>query len=315
MSTDIVVTGGAGFIGSNVVDRFIGEGFSVCVIDNLSTGRPENLNPAARFYRADICDRKEVERIFAREKPDYVNHHAAQIDVRRSVDNPCFDASVNILGSINLLEASRRAGVKKFVYISTGGAIYGEPERLPADENCPVRPISAYGISKHTVEHYLYFFLHNWGLNYTVLRYANVYGPRQDPKGEAGVIAIFTDMMFAGGKPVIFGSGEQTRDYIFAEDVVEANILALGRGDGEIYNIGTGMETTVNGIFEALSSILDYRGEAVFSEGRKGEVERISLDNRKAKEELGWEPKYGLEEGLKKTVEYYREHGSSGRNS
>ncbi len=302
MKQKILVTGGAGFIGSNVVDGFISRGFSVVVLDNLSTGREENLNPEAKFFRADICDRETVRRIFSEEKPDFVNHHAAQIDVRKSIDDPGFDALTNIIGSINLIDAASRSGVKKFVYISTGGAVYGEPGNLPASEDSPVMPISAYGISKHTAEHYLYLYSFNHGLKYTVLRYSNVYGPRQDPKGEAGVVAIFTEKMLEGKNPVIFGSGGQTRDYVYVEDVVRANVLALSRGEGGIYNIGTGVETSVNEIFRVLSEILGFKGRAVHEKPRKGEVERISLDNRKAVEELGWEVRYSLREGLEKTA-------------
>ncbi len=306
MKEKILVTGGAGFIGSNVVDRLIEEGFDVAVLDNLSTGREENLNPDARFYHADITDRREVERIISGENPRWINHHAAQIDVRKSVDDPGFDASANIIGSINLIDSARKSRVEKFVYISTGGAVYGEPEHIPAAEDAPVMPVSAYGISKHTVEHYLYLYYYNFGMKYTVLRYANVYGPRQDPKGEAGVIAIFTDRMFEGKEPVIFGSGEQTRDYVYVEDVVSANVLALSRGAGGIYNIGTGEETSVNTVFRTLSALIGFKGGAVYEKPRRGEVQRISLDNAKAGKELGWEVRYGLGEGLEKTVSYYR---------
>ena len=307
MTEKILVTGGAGFIGSHVVDSLIAVGCSVAVVDNLSTGRKENLNPEAKFYRADIRDGKEIERIFSREKPDFVNHHAAQIDVRKSIEDPGFDASANIIGSINLIDAASKTGVKKFVYISTGGAVYGEPENLPASEECPVRPISAYGISKHTVEHYLYLYSFNYGLKYTVLRYSNVYGPGQDPLGEAGVVAIFTEKMLAEKNPVIFGTGGQTRDYVYVEDVVRANVLALSRGEGGIFNIGTGVETSVNEIFSTLSEIIGFKGSAVYDEPRKGEVERISLDNAKAVKELGWKVENSLRDGLEKTVASYRE--------
>ncbi len=306
MKAKILVTGRAGFIGSSVADRLIAEGFGVVVVDNLSTGNEGNLNPEAVFYNADIRDREEIDRIFAEEKPDFVNHHAAQIDVRRSVSDPGFDAASNIVGSVNLIDAAWKSGVKKFVYISTGGAVYGEPENLPAGEDSPVRPISAYGISKHTPEHYLYLYSYNYGLKYTVLRYSNVYGPRQDPKGEAGVIAIFTDRMFEGRAPVVFGTGKQTRDYVYVEDVVDANLLALSAGEGGVYNIGTGVETSVNEILQTLAGLIGFKGDAVYEAPRKGEVERISLDNRRAVSELGWAVKHNLREGLGKTVDYYR---------
>ena len=282
------------------------EGYRVAVVDNLSTGKKENLNPKAKFYNVDIRDGEKIRRIFEEVKPDYVNHHAAQIDVRKSIDEPGFDALTNIIGSINLIEAARKTGVKKFIYISTGGAIYGEPDALPADEDTPVRPISAYGVSKHAVEHYLHLYLHNYKLDYTVLRYANVYGPRQDPRGEAGVIAIFTDRMMNGESPVIFGTGEQTRDYVYVGDAVEANIRALTGGSGGIFNIGTGVETSVNTIFSLLSGLMGFKGEMVRSDARKGEVERIFLDCARAAGELGWKPSHGLKEGLRKTVEYYK---------
>ncbi len=306
MKEKILVTGGAGFIGSSVVDRLVREGFMVSVADNLSTGRKENLNPEAAFYNVDICDRNEINKILKEVKPRYVNHHAAQIDVRKSVDNPGFDAMTNIVGSVNLIDLSQKNGVEKFVYISTGGAVYGEPETLPASEDSPVRPISAYGISKHTAEHYLHLYSHLYGMRYTVLRYANVYGPRQDPKGEAGVIAIFTDKMSSGKAPCIFGSGEQTRDYVYVEDIVDANMLALGRGDGEIFNIGTGVETSVNSIFKMIAGLLGFKGSAVYENPRRGEVDRIFLDNSKAISKLGWRVTHDLAAGMAKTADYYK---------
>ncbi len=210
----VLVTGGAGFIGSNVVDLFIENGYEVVVVDDLSTGRASNLNPAAKFYQVDIRS-PQIDEIFAAERPDYVDHHAAQMNVRRSIKEPLFDAEVNVVGSLNLIEAAKRYGVKRFVYISTGGAVFGEPVYLPCDENHPINPICQYGASKHTVEHYLYMYQVNYGLPYTVLRYPNVYGPRQDPRGEAGVIAIFTGQMLNGEPVVINGDGEQERDYVY----------------------------------------------------------------------------------------------------
>lgn len=305
VSKKVLVTGGAGFIGSNIADRYIQEGYSVVIVDNLSTGFKENINPGAKFYLADIGDGKKLREIFETEKPDYVNHHAAQIDVRKAVADPVFDARTNILGSINLIGESLRIGIEKFIYISSGGAMYGEPENLPVDEACPVNPISPYGVSKHTVEHYLYLYGYNAGLKYTVLRYANVYGPRQDSHGEAGVVAIFTEKMLRGEVPTVFGTGKQTRDYLYVEDVVQANMLCMEKGDGGIYNLGTGNETSVIELLHLLKKAIGFEKEPLFAPARTGEIERISLDAGKAMRELGWKPKHSLEEGFKKTVEYY----------
>ena len=245
----ILVTGGAGFIGSHVVDQFLDLGFEVVILDDLSTGRTSNLNPSARFYQMDIRDPK-LRDVFEAEKPDYISHHAAQMDVRRSVAQPLFDADVNILGSINLIECAKEFGVKRFVYISTGGAVYGEPERVPCEETDAINPICQYGASKHTVEHYLFMYYVNYGLKYTVLRYPNVFGPRQDPHGEAGVVAIFTGKMLADEPVMIYGDGGQTRDFVFVGDCARANVLAvtIDHQPG-IYNIGWGRPTSINEIF------------------------------------------------------------------
>ena len=228
------------------------------------------------------------------------------MDVRKSVQDPIFDAQCNILGSLNLILQSIRVGVQKFIYISTGGAVYGEPQYLPVDEQHPINPISQYGISKHTLEHYLYSYNVNYGLKYTVLRYPNIYGPRQNPHGEAGVIAIFTQNMLANQKPTIFGDGSQTRDYTFVEDIVDANILALTKGDNGIYNIGTGIETSVQDIFDTLESILNTGLKPILGDERVGEIQRICLDATKANQELGWHPKTDFKSGLRKTVAYYQ---------
>jgi UDP-glucose 4-epimerase len=236
----ILVTGGAGFICSHVADGYIAGGHDVAIIDDLSRGSRDNLNPKARFYLGDVRDAEFVNSVFETEQPQVVNHHAAQMDVRRGVREPLFDASVNILGSLNILQAAVAHGCKRVIYISTGGAAYGEPQRLPVLEDDPINPITPYGISKHTVEHYLFTYRFLYGLNYVVLRYGNVYGPRQSSHGEAGVIAIFCEQMLAGIQPVIYGDGSKTRDYIFVEDVVRANLAAIERGDGEIFNIASG---------------------------------------------------------------------------
>ncbi len=305
-----LVTGGAGFIGSNVVDGLIEAGYEVVVVDNLITGKRENVNPKARFYRVDITS-PDLEEVFERERPDYVNHHAAQMNVRKSVDDPMYDARVNVLGSVNLLELCRRYEVKKVIYASTGGAVYGEPLYLPVDEDHPVNPLSPYGVTKHTVEHYLYFYGANYGLRYTILRYPNIYGPRQDPHGEAGVVAIFTEKMLRNERPTIFGDGTQTRDYVYVGDVVTANLLAIDKGDGEIYNVGTGVETSVNELFELLREAVGVNLEPIYGERRLGEVYRIAITNDKIYRDFGWKPQTPLKEGLFKTIEYYRRRGSA----
>ena len=302
----VLVTGGAGFIGSHVVDLCLQHGYEVIIVDDLSTGRESNLNPAAKLYQMDIRDPK-LKDVFEREKPDYVDHHAAQMDVRRSVAEPLFDADVNILGSINLIECAKQYGVKRIVYISTGGAVYGEPEYLPCDENHPINPICQYGASKHTVEHYLYMYKVNYGLDYSVLRYPNVYGPRQDPHGEAGVVAIFTGQMLRNDQVVINGDGEQERDFVYVGDCARANLMAIQASQGlGIINLGSGRGTTVNEIFEKLRGITDYGREARHGPAKVGETRKIYLDASKAQRELGWQPTTELEEGLKNTVEYFR---------
>ena len=302
-----LVTGGAGFIGSHLVDRLINDGHHVAVVDDLSTGSPDNLNPNAAFYEIDVRS-KGLDAVFDKEKPDHVNHHAAQMDVRRSVREPMFDADVNVLGSINLIENCLRHDVKKVVYISTGGAVYGEPDYFPVDESHPIRPLCQYGISKHTVEHYLYFYGHTYGMRYTVLRYPNVYGPRQNPFGEAGVNAIFIGKMLRGETPTIFGDGEQLRDYVYVSDIVEANIASLGRGDGQVYNIGSGIGTSVNQIYEKLQQIMGVSTPPDYSEARTGEIQKTYLESSKAKRELGWSAQIGFDEGLRKTVDWFRTH-------
>jgi UDP-glucose 4-epimerase len=301
----ILVTGGAGFIGSNLVDTLVGLNHDVVVVDNLSSGLKKNLNPKARFYEIDIRD-KRLSEIFEREKPDIVDHHAAQIDVRKSGEDPIADAEANILGSLNLITNCVRFGVQRVVYASTGGAIYGDPQYLPADEKHPVNPISQYGVSKHTVEHYLHLYSIVNGLDYIILRYSNVYGQRQNPYGEAGVVAIFAIQMLTGKQPTIFGPGDKTRDYAHVSDIVKANIVALEKGKNAIYNIGTGVETSDQEIFDTLAGVLGYKGPPIYAPVRKGEVYRSALDCSKAQKELGWSPKLSLKEGIAQTAEYYR---------
>jgi len=302
----ILITGGAGFIGSHVVELFVSKGYEVVIVDDLSTGRASNLHPAAKFYQLDIRDPK-IREVFEIERPDYISHHAAQMDVRRSVAQPLFDADVNILGSINLIECARDFGVSHFVYISTGGAVYGEPERLPCDENHPINPICQYGASKHTVEHYLYMYNVNYDLNYTVLRYPNVFGPRQDPHGEAGVVAIFTGKMLDGEPITINGDGEQTRDFVYVGDCARANLLALTVEHAPgIYNLGWGHPTSINDIFTNLAKITSYGQPAFYGPAKVGETRHIYLDASKANRELDWAPTMTLEEGLRETVEYFK---------
>jgi len=301
----VLVTGGAGFIGSHVVDTYLDHGFEVVIVDDLSTGRESNLNPAATFYKLDIRDPHLME-VFEAERPDFVNHHAAQMDVRRSIVEPLFDADVNIRGSINLIECARRFEVKRIVYISTGGAVYGEPEYLPCDEAHPINPICQYGASKHTVEHYLYMYRVNYGLEYTVLRYPNVYGPRQDPHGEAGVVAIFTGQMLSRLPVVINGDGEQERDFVYVGDCANANLLALVKERSGIFNLGSGKPTTVNQIYSHLKEITAYPLEETHLPAKLGETRKIYLDASKAHKELGWEQTVDLRRGLEQTVAYFR---------
>ncbi|MEQ9617543.1 MAG: NAD-dependent epimerase/dehydratase family protein [Deltaproteobacteria bacterium] len=306
----ILVTGGAGFIGSWVADSYLGEGHDVLVLDDLSSGIIENVPEKADFIKGDIREREVIDRAIAAFKPDIVNHHAAQIDVRKSVEDPVFDASVNILGTLNLIESSLKHGVKRFVFASTGGAIYGEPEDIPADEKTPPMPISAYGTSKYAVEKYLEYYKSIYSLDYVALRYANVYGPRQNPHGEAGVVAIFCSRILSGEPCKIFGDGGQTRDYVFAGDVARASLKALGAPSGS-YNIGTGIETSVTELVKELELASGTDVKVEHAEERAGEVRRISLDAELAGKVLGWKPEIQLSEGIKKTWEWFRESPES----
>lgn len=300
----IMVTGGAGFIASHVVDALTAAGHDVSIVDNLSTGRRQNVNPKARFYEVDIRS-ADLAEVLTKEQPEVINHHAAQMDVRRSVADPIYDADVNILGSLNLLELARQYGVRKVVYISTGGAVYGEPVYLPCDEAHPVDPLCPYGATKHTVEHYLFMYRQSYGLDYTVLRYPNVYGPRQDPHGEAGVVAIFAGQMLSGQQVTINGSGEQERDFVYVGDCVRANLIVLDAGSGEIYNLGWGIGTSVNDTFVQMKDITGYVLEPVHGPPKLGETFKIYLDASKARRDLGWEPQVQLREGLEQTVAYF----------
>lgn len=300
----ILVTGGCGFIGSHVVDAYVASGHDVAVIDNLSTGTIGNLNPAATFYETDI--NHELEAIFDAGKFDVVNHHAAQINVRTSVEDPLFDARVNVLGTLNLLRLAARHGVKRFVYASSGGAVYGEPRTYPIDESTPVNPLSPYGVSKVAAEAYITTFARLYDLGYVVLRYSNVYGPRQISKSEAGVISIFTDCILKNAACRVYGDGRQTRDYVFVADVVDANMRALQCGSNT-YNIGTGVETSVNDLIDMLSGILGKEIEHRHEAPRPGEVCRNVLDFSRARAQLGWCPRTTIQDGIQKTYQYFAE--------
>lgn len=302
----ILVTGGAGFIGSHVVDEYIRLGHHVTVVDNLSTGRKQNVNSAAEFHEVDIRDAANLRKIFDGNRFDVVNHQAAQMDVRRSVDDPVYDASVNLLGMLTLLEVCVKAGVKRVIFASSGGAIYGEQEYFPADELHPTRPISPYGVAKLTTEQYLYYYKSVHGIDYVSLRYANVYGPRQNPEGEAGVVAIFATRFLSGRQPVINGDGMQTRDYVFVGDVVRGNHLALDCKAPAVFNIGTGVETNVNQLFDQLRRLTNSQLEKQHGPAKKGEQLRSVLSSSLIEKTLGWKPLTTLDDGLRQTVEYFR---------
>jgi UDP-glucose 4-epimerase len=303
----ILVTGGAGFIGSHVAERYLADGWEAAVVDDLSSGRRDNVPADAAFYELDIRD-AEFGEIVAAERPDVISHHAAQMDVRVSTTQPAFDADVNIVGSIKVVEAALAAGVKKFIFASTGGAVYGEPDAIPVNEETPARPISQYGCSKLAVERYLYLYNVQRGLNYVALRYPNVYGPRQDPHGEAGVTAIFALKMFDGEPCTIYGDGTESRDYVYIDDVVNAHALAADSDFNGILCVGSGKETTVPQIFEGLSALTGNDVGPRREPLRPGEIHRICISGAKAKEVLGWEPKVPFEEGLARLVEHIKEN-------
>jgi len=301
----VLVTGGAGFIGSHVVDAYLAAGHDVVVVDDLSTGHRENLNPRARFHPLDIQDPRTAE-LLRDERPDVLNHHAAQMDVRRSVADPLFDARVNVLGTIHLLEAARQAGVRRVVFVSSGGAVYGEQETFPASETHATNPLSPYGVSKRAGELYAFFYQAEYQLPFVALRYANVYGPRQDPHGEAGVVAIFTGKMLRGEPVSVNGDGLQTRDYVYVGDVARANLLALERDVTGPVNVGTGVETDVNTLARHLLEATGSGSEIRPGPTKPGEQRRSVVDARRASERLGWRPEVGLRDGLQQTVAFFR---------
>ncbi len=299
------MTGGAGFIGSHVVDAYVAAGHEVRVIDNLATGRRANVNAKARLHETDIHS-IETEKVFAEFEPEIVNHHAAQASVKLSAADPQHDLEVNGGGTARIAFLAAKHGARKVVYSSTGGALYGDPERVPVDEEHPIRPLSAYGLSKRVGELYLDLAGRTQGLAYTILRYANAYGPRQDPHGEAGVVAIFTGKMLRGEPCTIDGDGEQEKDYVYVADIARANVIALEKGEGEALNIGTGRGTSVNAIFAALQRATSDTTPPLHGPPRPGDVRRIWLDSSRAARVLGWAPEVGLDEGIAQTVEWFR---------
>lgn len=301
----ILVTGGAGFVGSHIADAYLALGHKVVIIDDLFTGHRENVNAASRFHRVDIRS-SELSALFEQERFDVVNHQAARGNVRASMDDPLSYVDVNVHGGVNVLECCRKFGVRKIIYASTGGCVYGEPKYLPCDEQHPLQPRDPYGASKASFELYLPVYAMNYGLNYTILRYPNVYGPRQDPFGEAGVVSIFAGQMLRGLQPVINGDGEQLRDYVFVEDVVRANVLALDGGDNDVFNVGWGRGTSVNAVFHALKRIVASEAAEVHGPAKLGEVCKTYLNSQKAASLLGWKPVTPLEQGLSATVDHFR---------
>jgi UDP-glucose 4-epimerase len=302
---NILVTGGAGFIASHLVDAFVAAGHQVSVIDDLSSGRRENLNAQARFYQLDVQDPAVVD-VFRREHPEVLCHHAAQMDVRRSVADPLFDARVNLLGLLNLMENARQHGLRRVLFSSTGGAIYGEQDTFPAAETHKTEPVSPYGVAKLASERYLFFYAVTYGISYAALRYANVYGPRQNPHGEAGVVAIFTEKLLRSEPPIINGDGTQTRDYVYVGDLVRANLAALQADFTGAINLGTGIESDVNVLFRHLTKLCGSTAPERHGPAKPGEQRRSVIDNALAQRVLSWRPQVSLEEGLRDTVAFFR---------
>ena len=305
-TTKVLVTGGAGFIGSHLVNSLLERGYSVAVVDDLSSGRLRNHNPRATLHHCGVNSPK-LNQVIQLEGPEIIFHLAAQSSVRQSVIDPVADADANVLGTISLISAAAAEGVEKIIFSSTGGAIYGNPDTIPCDEDSAVNPLTPYALSKYVSELYLELFYRTYGLEYTILRYANVYGPGQDPEGEAGVIAIFAGLMQAGRSPNIYGDGLQERDFVYVSDVVEANLAAMYRGDCCTYNIGSGEPVTINRVCALLQDISGCDAEPVYRPRRAGEVLKIALDSERARRELGWEPRVSLEEGLRLSYEAVRE--------
>lgn len=305
----VLITGAAGFIASHLADACIAQGHEVVIIDNLRTGYRRNLNPKAKFYEMDICDPAIVD-VFMKEKPDIVDHHAAQISVPLSVEDPLTDAEINVKGLVNILEASVKAEVKKVVYISSGGAMYGEATEYPTTETYSPKPLSVYAINKMVGEDYLYFYKETYGLDYTVLRYANVFGPRQVSHGEAGVVSIFVEKLLAAETPTINVYPNEPlgmiRDYVFVLDVVKANLIAFEKGSGEAYNLGTCVPTTTRELYDEIARQLGSTIEPKTAAARKGDLKRSLLNIDKARRELDWHPQYTLSEGIAQVIDYYK---------
>jgi len=305
----ILVTGGAGFIGSHVVDTFVEAGHDVFVIDNLSSGRKEFINPKAKFFNVDITDRGQVAKVIKEVKPNVVNHHAAQISVRISVQDPTIDARINIVGLLNLLEEARLHGTSSFIFASSGGVVYGDASTLPTPEDYhPLAPLSPYGVSKLASEHYLNFYYQTYGIKFVALRYSNVYGPRQNPYGEAGVVAIFSKKLLSGQVCTINGDGRQTRDYVYVADVALANLAAVHSPFVGAVNIGTNVETDVVILYENLAQVVGSELKPVYGPVKIGEQKRSCLKISKALQVLRWKPEITLSEGLKTTVSYFQNH-------
>ncbi|MGA1842638.1 MAG: NAD-dependent epimerase/dehydratase family protein [bacterium] len=301
----VLVTGGAGFIGSHCADAFLKQGHEVVIVDNLSSGKRENIPKGTKFYCLDILDKRLTE-VMDNERPDVICHHAAQVSVRLSVDDPVRDAEINIIGGIKMTNLAIAFGVKRFIFSSTGGAIYGEQDEFPAPESHPLRPLCPYGVSKLSFEKYLDYYRQEFGLQYCILRYSNVYGPRQDPFGEAGVVAIFSERFLEGKQPVINGDGEQTRDFVYVGDVARANVMALGLSGSRCFNISTGQETSINDIFGLLKDLTGSGLKEVHGPEKQGEQKRSVILPELAKKSIGWKPEVPLKEGLGYTVEYFR---------
>lgn len=299
-----LITGGAGFIGSHIADRLVRDGHAVCVVDDLSTGLKANVHPAVDFRELDVCDDRAMRRLFGEVRPEVVFHLAAQMDVRRSTREPEFDAHVNIIGALGLLRAAINAGVRRVIYASTGGAVYGNPRQLPVPETHPTYPISEYGASKLSFEHYLSVYGGRGVIEYVALRYPNVYGPRQRPDGEAGVTAIFAGQMLRGEDVTIFGDGSKTRDYVFVSDIVEANVRAIGGPTGVVANLGWGREVSDREIFDAMAAATAYQRSPIMAPFRPGEVSRVSLDATLALKTWDWRPSVTLAAGVRQVVEH-----------
>ena len=304
----ILVTGGAGFIGSHTVDALVATGqHQVSILDNLSAGKRHQVNPAARFHEIDLRDTDAVRRVIEAETPEIIVHLAAQMDVRRSVADPSYDAQVNIVGFLNLMESARGRGLRRVIFSSTGGAIYGEQEAFPASEGHPLHPVSPYGVAKLATEAYLFFYKVQYGIDYTALRYGNVYGPRQDPHGEAGVVAIFCGRMLEGKPCTIFGDGKQTRDYVFVADVARANLAAANSSASGPINIGTGIETSVNDLYHTLGTVADVTRAPEYAATRPGEQSRSVISPARAEQLLNWRPQVELANGLDQTFSYFKD--------